>query len=233
MQFWQEEKDNASPYSVPEDIVDLSFRVSCQTLPLDHAHALSSALLEALPWLRNEAGAGIHLIHGAESGNGWIRPEGPDDVLYLSRRTRLTLRLPHTRLEDATRLSGDTLDVAGNALTLGETSVRNLSALTTIFSRYVTVEDTDADDEMAFLQAVTDLLAKMGIRAPRMMAGRVHSFRLPREIFAARSLMLDGLETEESVRLQQEGLGGRRLLGCGLFLPHKGIEAVRKPNSQR
>jgi CRISPR-associated protein Cas6 len=233
MQFWQEEKDDASPYSVPEDIVDLSFRVSCQTLPLDHAHALSRALLEALPWLRDEAGAGIHLIHGAESGNGWIRPEGPDDVLYLSRRTRLTLRLPHTRLEDATRLSGETLDVAGNDLTLGETSVRNLSSLTTIFSRYVTVEDTDVNDEMAFLQAVTVLLADMGIRAPRMMAGRVHSFRLAREILAARSLMLDGLEIEDSVRLQQEGLGGRRLLGCGLFLPHKGIEAVRKPNSRR
>jgi len=233
MQFWQEEKDDTAPYTIPEDILDLSFRVSCQTLPLDHAHALSSALLEALPWLRDEAGTGIHLIHGAESGNGWIRPEGPDDALYLSRRTRLTLRLPQTRLEDATRLSGETLDVAGNALTLGDTNVRNLSALTTIFSRYVSVEDTDVDDEMAFLEAVTDLLADMGIRAPRMMPGRVHRFRLPREILAARSLMLDGLEVEESVRLQQVGLGGRRLLGCGLFLPHKGIEAIQKSNSQR
>jgi len=233
MQFWQEEKDDTSPFTVPDDIVDLSFRVACQSLPLDHAHALSGALLDALPWLRDEAGAGIHLIHGAESGNGWIRPDGPNDVLCLSRRTRLTLRLPDARVGDASQLTGETLDIGGNPLTLGDTSVRKLSALTTIFSRYVAVEDTDVDDELAFLEAVTTLLAEMDIRAPRMMAGRIHTFRLPGESLAVRSLMLDGLEVEESVRLQQEGLGGRRKLGCGLFLPHKGIDAVQKSNSQR
>lgn len=233
MQYWQEEKDDTSPYIVPDDIVDLSFRVRCQTLPLDHAHALSSALISVLPWLEQEPGCGVHLIHGAESGNGWMRPEGPDDVLCLSRRTRLTLRLPRSRIDDASRITGETLDVGGSPLTLGDTTVSKLSALTTIFARYIAIEDIDVEDELAFLGAATRLLGAMGIQAPRMMAGRVHRFRLPGNTLHTRSLMLDGLEAEESVRLQQKGLGARRMLGCGLFLPHKGIEAVRKPESQR
>ena len=43
---------------------------------------------EELPWMVDEPQAGIHLIHGAESGNGWIRPQEPDALLILSRRTR-------------------------------------------------------------------------------------------------------------------------------------------------
>ena len=40
------------------------------------------------------------------------------------------------------------------------------------------------------------------------------------------SLMIDGLKVEESIRLQQEGLGEGQKHGCGIFLPHKGIDAV-------
>jgi hypothetical protein len=40
--------------------------------------------------------------------------------------------------------------------------------------------------------------------------------------------MLADLSTDESIRLQQQGLGPRRLMGCGIFIPHKGIDAVSK-----
>jgi len=39
--------------------------------------------------------------------------------------------------------------------------------------------------------------------------------------------MLAELSLEESVRLQQRGLGSHRSMGCGIFLPHKGISAVK------
>jgi hypothetical protein len=38
--------------------------------------------------------------------------------------------------------------------------------------------------------------------------------------------MVADLEAEESVALQQQGLGQGRMLGCGLFVPHKGIDTV-------
>jgi len=45
----------------------------------------------------------------------------------------------------------------------------------------------------------------------------------PSETFQSRSLMLAGLTREQSLLLQQSGLGARRKLGCGLFIPHKDI----------
>ena len=225
--LWEEQPDKATPYTVPDKIVDLAFRTQCRSLPLDHAYALSQALHKALPWLTEEDAAGVHLIHGAESGNGWIRPEDPlHDVLYLSKRTRFTLRLPKHRVEDAKQLVGQALDVDGNTLTLGPATVRLLSPLTTIFARYVAADDID-DDE-AFLAHALTLLEGMGIRVKKIMSGRKHVMRTPDNEIPTRSLMLAELEVEHSIKLQQQGLGPWRKLGCGLFLPHKGIEAVNR-----
>ena len=55
----------------------------------------------ALPWLADDDRAGVHLIHVAESGNGWMRPEDAEnEMLYLSRRTKMTLRLPKEYIEE-------------------------------------------------------------------------------------------------------------------------------------
>ena len=48
------------------------------------------------------------------------------------------------------------------------------------------------------------------------------------ELVMTRSLMLAELQPEESIRLQEDGLGPLRHMGCGIFIPHKGIEAVKK-----
>ena len=102
--FWQDQEDEKQQFVVPDNVVDLSFKVQCKQLPLDHAHSLSQTIQQALPWFADESLAGIHLIHGAESGNGWIRPQEPDAILSLSKRTRFILRLPKHRVEDASNL---------------------------------------------------------------------------------------------------------------------------------
>ena len=61
-----------------------------------------------------------------------------------------------------------------------------------------------------------------------MMSGRANHLRFPDKTLTTRSLMIDGIDPIESVRLQQQGLGGGRIFGCGLFLPHKGIDAVNE-----
>ncbi|MBT4668468.1 MAG: hypothetical protein HOC17_04305, partial [Candidatus Ruthia sp.] len=45
-------------------------------------------------------------------------------------------------------------------------------------------------------------------------------------IIHTRSLMVADLRKAESVKLQEQGIGKHRLLGCGLFVPQKGIESV-------
>ena len=101
-----------------------------------------------------------------------------------------------------------------------------LSKLTTIFSRYLLAREIE--NEELFLQEMAELLAQKQIHPKKMMSGRVTSIRFPDQVISARSLMIDGIEVAESVRLQQEGLGPGRKYGCGIFLPHKGIDAVNE-----
>jgi hypothetical protein len=43
-----------------------------------------------------------------------------------------------------------------------------------------------------------------------------------------KSVLLADLNATESIRLQQIGLGPHRVMGCGLFIPHKGIAAIHQ-----
>ena len=203
--------------------VDVRYRIRCPALPVDHARDLRRALAEFWPWLENEPEAGIHAIHGAESGNGWLRPEDPDARLALSRRTRLAVRLPRSRLEAAAQLCGATLQVGADAIAVGEMRTHALQPHATMFARYIAIE---ADLEEEFLRLCSAQLQAAGIQAPRMLAGRCHAVRDDGAARRCRSLMLDGLDPEPSLRLQQQGLGPARLLGCGIFLPHKSIAPV-------
>lgn len=226
--YWQDQEDEKQQFVVPDNVIDLSFKVQCKQLPLDHAHALSQTIQEALPWFASEAYTGIHLIHGAESGNGWIRPQEPDAVLSLSKRTRFMLRLPKHRVDEALVLVDQRLNVAGNEVVLSAPNQKALSVLTTIFARHVVIPDVgeNVEDEEVFLNQAAIMLRKEGIKVKKMMSGLAHVLRMPDKDMYTRSLMIDGLKIEESIYLQQNGLGEGRLVGCGLFMPHKGIEAV-------
>lgn len=222
--YWQETKENQR-YAVPDDIVDVVYSIDCRALPVDHAYALSQAIMRALPWFAEEENAGLHTIHVAESGNGWMRPDRADALLYLSRRTKLTLRLPKHRIEDAGKLTGQTLDIDGKPLRVEKSVVRPLSTITTLFSRYIVTRD--GTDEAVFLQDAMALFHKMGVRPKKMLCGMEHVIATPDRTIRARSLMLADLAVEESVKLQQQGLGTGRKLGCGLFIPHKDIREVK------
>lgn len=223
--FWQETQPDEN-FVVPDDVVDVSYRISCRDLPVDHAWALSRAVCEALPWIPDEAGAGVHTIHVADSGNGWMRPEGTDELLLLSKRTRLVLRIPRARYAEAAALTGKTLDIAGHALRVEEAAIKPLSVITTIFSRYVV--SAAVEDENAFLTAMVKEMNALGVRPKKMLCGMEKQLATPDGPIRARSLMVAELTQDESVALQRRGLGPRRELGCGLFIPHKDIREVKQ-----
>lgn len=221
--YWQEtRKDNVSV--VADDVIDIAFQIQCRTLPVDHAWELSEAVCRVLPWMESEPGAGVHTIHVAESGNGWIRPEGADDLLYLSRRTKLQLRVPRHRIDAARALTGQTLNVAGHVLTIEQSVLKPLSTITTVFARYVV--SAAGQDENAFLEAIVRELQGQGIQPIKMLCGIEHSLGAPGGPIRTRSLMIADLTAPESLLLQQRGLGPLRHRGCGLFLPHKDIREV-------
>jgi CRISPR-associated protein Cas6 len=208
-----------------DEIVDAAFAIECRSLPVDHAWALSRAIQAALPWFADEPQAGLHTVHGAASGSGWMRPEGEDALLQLSHRTRLVLRLPERRMADAAALSGRTLEVAGFPMRVGRLSPRPLLRISSLFSRSVIFQE--ADDETGFLAAATEALRGLGVQASTMLCGRNVTLATPQRTYRTRSLMVTVATPAQSLALQRHGLGEARKLGCGLFIPHKDVGDLR------
>lgn len=220
---WQIEDDDGSQVVVPENVVDMQFNIDCKTLPVDHAHTLSAAIQQALPWFAEDETATLHLIHGADTGNGWERPEDSDDVIYLARRTKLVLRVSGERVDDTISLTGQTLDVVGNAIIVGEASKRLLSITTSLYSRHVVVEP--GEDEEAFLQRIIAEMRDMGLQFKKVLCGKEHALQLPEGELATRTMLVADIGFDDSIRLQERGVGAKRhkKLGCGLFIAHKTV----------
>jgi CRISPR-associated protein Cas6 len=226
MTMYWEERTKEETVSGSDDVVDLVYPIACQYLPVDHNFALGQAVLQVLSWLPEEVGAGVHPIQVAISAHGWERPAGADDLLHLSKRTRLVIRVPRHRLEDGQALVGRVLDVRGQALMVtGSPTVRPLQPNPTLYSRNVAL---GADEEDDFLRAAAQLLERLDIVVRKMLPGKTAAIGTPTGPLTTRSLMLADLAAEESLRLQQHGLGPCRYFGCGLFTPYKGIKAVNR-----
>lgn len=232
--FWQEDEQHKA-FEVPDDVIDLIFDIDCRELPVDHAHDLAVALEALMPRLKEDPRLGVHTVHLAGSQNGWERPDpGLGQKLILSRRTKLTLRVPNEQLEQVKQaLIGAELDIGGCSLKVGKAKQRKLSNQGTIFSRYVVLEPGEEHDENTFLQRIAAQLAERGIRVKKALCGRTAEVLGPEGPVQTRSIMLADLSAEESVRLQQEGIGPMRHMGCGIFIPHKGIDAVKKAEDDR
>lgn len=216
--FWQEEE--SAPENLRDNaVIDLAFAINCQSIPVDHAWALSTAIGAHLPWWTDEPRAGLHLIHGGDSGNGWQRPEERNDLIYLTRRTRLTLRLPQARISGARRaLTGQTLDIAGHPLIIGTATERPLTPYLALYARYVMVSSAAEGDFISWAAAA---LQALPIQVKKLLPGKTTVFITPNGEYRTRSLLVADLAPSDSLELQRQGLGPYRTFGLGIFIPHK------------
>jgi CRISPR-associated protein Cas6 len=201
------------PTANHDTVVEAVFPLEGKTLPRDHAQALQHALTRQLPWLHEDAGAGIHPLRLVA---------GPESLAMLSQRTRLILRVNANRLDELKAMAGVQLDVAGHALRLGAVHLRTLQPLATLYAYRVAA---DSADETRFMAGMEAELAALAIAGERV-CGKRQSMQVGGREMTTFSMMLHALVPEQSLRLQQHGLGPHRLLGCGLFVPHKSAAAV-------
>ncbi|NMM10981.1 MAG: type I-MYXAN CRISPR-associated protein Cas6/Cmx6 [Polaromonas sp.] len=194
-------------------VTDAVFPIDGKSLPRDHAQALQQALCAQLPWLETDALAGIHPIK--------LVP-GSDEPALLSGRARLLLRVGARRLDALIALPGLDLSVEGHPLHLGVPHRRELQPHATLYAYRVAAESAD---EMTFMAAMDHELAELAIGGERV-CGKHQRMRVSGRVLDTFSLMLHALPADQSLRLQQCGLGPYRLLGCGLFVPHKSAAAV-------
>jgi CRISPR-associated protein Cas6 len=212
------------PENKPEEytprLIDLQFDLVGTTIPADNAQLLADALQGLLPWLGEDGGSGIQHMKGAETNTG-------DASLNINRRTKLFLRVPKTRVADAQRLVGQSLDLAGHALQIGSFKTREFSPFGNIYAHFV---DTGSATEEQFVQDVMQELDGHFQLRCGFICGKRQTLQSTSGPLHGYSLMLHDVPPHKSLQLQDEGLGRNRLLGCGIFIPHKSIAPVVPAN---
>ncbi len=213
---WPENK----PEEYTSHMVDLQFDLTGTTIPADNALILSESLQRLFPWLDEDGGTGIQHLKGAETNSG-------DTTLNINRRTKLFMRVPKSRVDDMQQLVGQTLDLAGHRLQIGDFKTREFSAFANIYAHFV---DTGSASEEQFVQDVMrELDGHFQLRCG-FICGRQQTLQSASGPIHGYSLMLHDVPPHKSLQLQDEGMGRNRLLGCGIFIPHKSIAPVVPAN---
>lgn len=212
--------------------VDLSFRITGNEIPVDHGYALYAALSHTLDAVHQDMEAkerlGIFPIRGALSGERMLR--------LVPDISRLTVRLDSAVIPAMLPLSGKTLRINGAPISIGIPEVRALVPTQTLNSRLVIIKGFM--DPAPFLQAARRQLDALEIKGQLSLINREgaqpfegnsersagvgkplrRTMRIRDKEVVGFAVQVSELSTEESICLQKNGLGGRRKMGCGLFM---------------
>lgn len=210
-------------------VIDLAFHVLGSAIPADHGFLLFSAVSEAIPSLHASEGVGIHSIAGRLSG---------DRRLSLTDHSRLTLRLPAERITEVLPLAGHALQIGEHTVRVGVPTPMALVPAPHLYCRVVTIKGFLEPE--GFLGAVQRQLCALEIAATPSLVAQPHiaernaeraggtrspflrrTLRIHDKEVVGFAVRVEELTAEESVRLQETGLGGRRRFGCGLFIPDR------------
>ena len=208
--------------NLTSSMTDIAYMINCKTLPYDHAFKLSNQITMVLPWLNDNLQNGIHMLHGPHAGHGWER--STDDTIFLSKRTRLILRIPKTHIDRAKKLEGVTLKISNDTLVVGKSYEKPFTVTRDLFSKFVIVDK--GINEEQFLEKINNELQQNGVSLHNTICGKTNTVEINNKKKSTCSLMLPGLSKQQSILIQDKGLGEGRIFGCGLFVPHKSIDAV-------
>ncbi|MFB3788312.1 MAG: type I-MYXAN CRISPR-associated protein Cas6/Cmx6 [bacterium] len=186
--------------------VDLSFPLRGTTVPVDHGYALFSAVNRLIPAVHGHSKLAIHPIRGVYAGGG---------ILQLSKSSRLTIRLEADEIKTCLPLAGKTLVIQGVTLQVGVPRVYLLTPAANLRARLVTIKGFL--EEAAFREAALRQLDDLHIQAELKLGPR-RTVRIQDKRIVGYPAALLGLTAEESLTIQEHGLGGRRRFGCGVFV---------------
>lgn len=224
-------------------LIELHFPVLGTEIPSDHGYALYGAVSRLVPKLHaHEMPLRIGPIRGSYVGNGKLRLE--------PRQARLRVRFRPDDLPMLLPLAGKSLDLDGHIVRLGVPNVSALVPAPNLIARMVVIKasspKTDPSDKGSrdrqktkryqepaeFLQAVRRELDRNDIHAdadlpiyetgPHAGQPRRHVLRIHGKTIVGFTVMVQGMTAEESLELQEHGLGGRAKMGCGFFVPMRG-----------
>jgi|SanBayMetagenome_1026888.scaffolds.fasta_scaffold01469_2 CRISPR-associated protein Cas6 len=215
------ERQNAdsSDFSLP--YVELSFAVLGDTLPADHGYGLYSAIAHICPAVHAQKELSIQTICGEPDKQGKI---------YLSKRSRLKIRIPYEpeKIAFILPLAGQHLTIGTHSIQLAIPQIFPIRSVDKLRSRIVTIKKFQEPEP--FLEATKRQLDALGIAGnlsiplneegePSRKAIKIKTYSV-----VGFSVHVTELSDEDSIKLQIFGLGGKHRMGCGIFtpFPHSG-----------
>jgi CRISPR-associated protein Cas6 len=188
-----------------EPKVDLVFNVMGQRVPVDHGYALYAAVSKVLPKIHEDQDIALDLIRGRYVGDG---------LLDITPRTELVVRLPAGRISAVLALAGKSLDILAHAVRIGIPTTRALVPAAALYAHLVTTRN--GNDQPRFEEEIRRQADALGIKG-KLTVGERRTFGIHGKQVVGYSILASELTAEESIVLQENGLGGRRKMGCGFF----------------
>jgi CRISPR-associated protein Cas6 len=205
-------------------VVDAAFPIRGASLPLDHGYTLFGALSRMVPALHQNASWGVHPVYGTQTAPG---------VLSLNRMSWLKIRIPAADLGALLPLAGKSLEVGGHKIELSVPRMLPLIPAAQLKARFVSVKKFH-EEPGPFLDALRRQVAaieglgqdpeRIEIAVPTKSGdGKEEPLRRVMVIAGKKvvgfAVTLSGLEASASIAIQETGLGGRRHMGAGIFVP--------------
>lgn len=199
-----------------EPCIELSFPVLGKSLPADHGYALYAALVHQVPELRQQKPLSILTVPGFPDRQGKIN---------LTQYSCFKIRVPVPKIPLVYQLAGKRISIGKHEIQIGIPQTSVIQPATQLRSRIVTIKGYTEPD--LCLEAARRQLNKLGISANLSIElnskGQPSrkTIKIKRYTIVGFSTVVTQLSPEDSIQLQTYGLGGKRRMGCGIFVPHK------------
>ncbi|EMJ92601.1 type I-MYXAN CRISPR-associated protein Cas6/Cmx6 [Leptospira alstonii] len=197
--------------------IELKFPVEGKSIPADHGYKLYSALCKQEKIIHETEGLSICGISGTPDKNR---------TLHLNGTSKLRIRTAQSLLPFLWKLAGKRIELSQDKIRLGIPTVALLKPHKTLYSRLVTIKGHT--EENSFLECVQEKLREHEISCEVLLfRGNIseNNQRIVRKTIRIHDkevvgfpVLLLNLSPQDSIKVQQIGVGGRRKMGCGHFL---------------
>lgn len=194
--------------------VEVAFPLRGPAIPVDHGYALFAALSRCLPALHERPEWLVAPVSGRYAGRG---------SLHLTARSHLRIRLPESHIGQVLALAGRRVRVREAHCALGYPRVFPLRPARRLRARLVVIKGMSSSvDE--FLAALRRQLAErpglgQGSEAIELQPGPRRVLRIKGTAIPGFAVTLQDVPAATSIAIQAHGLGGRRHMGAGVFVP--------------
>ena len=199
--------------------VDVVFPLKGKLLPLDNGYLIYSALSRLCPNIHELNDIGIHPIAG--NPNRYKQ-------LKLTKQSKLKIRIPLEQIPSIYQfLVEQTFKIGENQFHIGIPEYKALTPVSNLYSRLVIIRRSRKPQD--FIEIAQRQLEELGI------TGKINLLRKQNGQLQCRQLTLrkkegtfpligygvkvSDLSEADSVKLQQQGIGGKRKMLCGVFVP--------------